>query len=796
MSYSQRVLNRTFSIIVVLLFLFLTLNADAQVPDNINGKTLLVTVTSATGGLNPSGKLALVFSDTGDTFVRQRLSSNVSDGSGTFTYVKSSATNATLNLVEGSSLTVTIKSSSSAGGSFRLTTSSAATQSGTYQVLSGTAPGTPAGKVYDLIASSGSAPFSTTGHFRMLFANDGTYQLRNVGTGTSTTGSYTNRASNASSLVFGFGDSSLGSGQGLFAYSNATAGIYGLDNGSGFQSGKFHELLLPTITQSPTNVSVPIGKSAKLTVRTTGEGPLSYQWYFEGNLIAGATNSSLALTNVNGSNGGSYFVSVSNDAGSTNSSAATVTIVFPPTITAQPLGSTNATGSTVMFSVGTTGTAPLGYQWQFNGVNMAGKTTSSLTLTNLKTSNSGGYRVIVKNAAGTVTSATARLQVLTRVTITSAPRGYLANTNMNALLSVTAKGATPLRYQWQFEGVNIEGATNAQYIVNKVSTTNIGTYTVVVSNSVSTANASAVVAVTSSPFDPNHDGQTDLLLRANDGRLITWFLSGTSFLKNIALNNGQPVDPTWRVAGLSDFNHDGEKDLLLQNTNTGALSVWFMDGTNFIGTTMLSNGVVGAEWKVGSVADFDLDGSGDLVAQNTTNDLVAVWRMDGTNFLNVSPIILFGLDERNGMEGWYPLATERWFGTKLQLIGVGNFHLKGFSPGPDILTQSADGHLVTWRIERPFTPFEADTNLLASTNCFGYSVVYVQNSNGQFAITPGASWKAVTTADLTADGESDVIFQSGGYLEIWYLNGPQFLSGVKLRANQPIDSRWRVVGPK
>ena len=74
-------------------------------------------------------------------------------------------------------------------------------------------------------------------------------------------------------------------------------------------------------------------------------------------------------------------------------------------------------GSEVSFSVTATGTAPLSYQWQKDGVNLTdggsitGATTATLTITGVMESDEGGYRCVVTNIAGTDTSDSALLTV-------------------------------------------------------------------------------------------------------------------------------------------------------------------------------------------------------------------------------------------------------------------------------------------------------------------------------------------------------------------------------------------------
>ncbi len=84
----------------------------------------------------------------------------------------------------------------------------------------------------------------------------------------------------------------------------------------------------------------------------------------------------------------------------------------PPTITVQPQSLTVTTAQTASFSVAATGSAPLGYQWQFNGTSLAGANSSVYTLTNAQCADAGHYSVVVFNGAGVVTSDDALLTVL------------------------------------------------------------------------------------------------------------------------------------------------------------------------------------------------------------------------------------------------------------------------------------------------------------------------------------------------------------------------------------------------
>ena len=79
-----------------------------------------------------------------------------------------------------------------------------------------------------------------------------------------------------------------------------------------------------------------------------------------------------------------------------------------PSITSQPQSRTHTCGVAATFNVTAAGDAPLTYQWRFNGVNLSGVTTASLTLNPVLPSQVGSYAVVISNGSGSVTSVVAQ----------------------------------------------------------------------------------------------------------------------------------------------------------------------------------------------------------------------------------------------------------------------------------------------------------------------------------------------------------------------------------------------------
>jgi len=128
--------------------------------------------------------------------------------------------------------------------------------------------------------------------------------------------------------------------------------------------------------------------------------------------------------------------------------------------------------------------SPVSYQWFFNTNAIKGETNSTLTLSGIAQSDEGSYYVIVSNSVGTAQSVPAALTVLKNVQITSQPHDLrVISAKQDAVFSVTAENASS--YQWYFNDTIISDATNSTLIISNAQPASVGSYYVVVSNSIS-----------------------------------------------------------------------------------------------------------------------------------------------------------------------------------------------------------------------------------------------------------------------------------------------------------------------
>ncbi len=105
--------------------------------------------------------------------------------------------------------------------------------------------------------------------------------------------------------------------------------------------------------------------------------------------------------------------------GSSGGGSLTNPPAMAPTITTQPAAQSVPAGQTAQFSVVASGTAPLTYQWQENGQNIANATAESYTTAPTAATDDGSmFAVVVTNSAGSATSTSVRLTVTSAIATT------------------------------------------------------------------------------------------------------------------------------------------------------------------------------------------------------------------------------------------------------------------------------------------------------------------------------------------------------------------------------------------
>ncbi len=257
----------------------------------------------------------------------------------------------------------------------------------------------------------------------------------------------------------------------------------------------------PNITvQPPPNQTINAGQMATLAVVATNDcgDSLAYQWRHQATDVSGATGSSYSMSDAQFADGGDYTVVITNIAGSITSAVSTLTVLSPPIINQPPLDLSISRGSNALLSVTATGTLPLSYQWRFNQSEIQAATADVYTRSNAQCVNAGSYDVVVTNAYGGRTSSVAVLTVIAPPAMAIQPTNQtvVAGQSPTFIAIATNECGGGLVYQWQLNGINLDGAITNSFTLTNAQAANSGSYTALITNlsgSVTSAVANLIV---------------------------------------------------------------------------------------------------------------------------------------------------------------------------------------------------------------------------------------------------------------------------------------------------------------
>lgn len=320
------------------------------------------------------------------------------------------------------------------------------------------------------------------------------------------------------------------------------------------------------ITAHPQSQSVSSGSQATLAVTAVGSGPLRFQWLTEtagsgsGTPVPGATTSTFTTPALTSNS--TYWVRVSDDVASIESSRATISVTAgppapppPPAATAPgiidgPRDVTISSGERATLRVSAGGASPLTYQWYAGSSGsttspLGGATASEFTTPTLSSTSS--YWVRVSNAMGSADSATATVTVAppappsgTAPAITGQPQHVTVSSGERATFTVSATGTGPLSYQWYTgssgqTGGAIPGSTSPTHVTPALLVSQ--TFWVRVSNAFGSADSITVSVTVSGGAPPppppsggaNPGWEDEVVTLVNQRRAAGATCGGTSY---------------------------------------------------------------------------------------------------------------------------------------------------------------------------------------------------------------------------------------------------------------------------
>jgi len=241
----------------------------------------------------------------------------------------------------------------------------------------------------------------------------------------------------------------------------------------------------------------------------------------------------------------------------------------------------------------------------------------------------------------------------------------------DATFTVLAKGLPRPHYQWQFNGTNIDGAIQSTLVITNVQSTNVGKYSVILSNGVSTVTSSnAILSVTVSPVPPTFT----TVPPTNADAFISQAVQFT------AQANGSPTPTiTWKTNGVTITTGNQLNFPNVQLTDAGTYTVIASNsaGTNSTTVTM----TVGQKPRL-LITEVMPSGSGDggnhadwweLTSFDSRSYNLRGWRWDDSShslapnnaYTFTNDVIIHPGESVIFVEGMTPDQFRTWWGTNL-----------------------------------------------------------------------------------------------------------------------------------
>ena len=198
-----------------------------------------------------------------------------------------------------------------------------------------------------------------------------------------------------------------------------------------------------------------------------------------------------------------------------------------------------------------------------------------------------------------------------------------------------------------------------------------------------------------------------------------------------------------------DLTGDGLVDIIWRDSRNGRNKVWRMDGTQRVEVINIKP-AKDTDWKLVGTGDFTGDGKEDLLWRHVTDGSNAIWQMNGTDY--VSAVFIPERTNLNWVVG-----------------GVGDFTGDGKS---DILWRNQkNGKNAVWEMDG--TAYQREIELVRLRN---------------------SKWYAAAVGDLTGDGKVDILWRHGrkGINTVWQMDGSALVGAIPIQ--KLANNKWQVAG--
>jgi FtsP/CotA-like multicopper oxidase with cupredoxin domain len=273
------------------------------------------------------------------------------------------------------------------------------------------------------------------------------------------------------------------------------------------------------------------------------------------------------------------------------------------------------------------------------------------------------------------------------------------------------------------------------------------------------------------------------------GVVSNWLMNGISSVSS----SGSPGTTALQIQGMGDFDGDGTTDMLWRDPATGALTIWFINGTTLASSAGVAT--VTTDWQVAGVGDLNGDGKADILWYHPTSGTVAIWLMNGVTISSVAiPGVVGGSWEIKAMgdlngDG---KADVVWYHPPSGQVAI--WIMNGVTISSVAIPGVVGG---SWEINN-VGDFNEDgkADILWYDTLSGQTAIWMMNGTAIASVAePGGvptAWQIKSVGDFNGDGKADILWHHtpSGTVAIWAMNGGTITS-VAVPAAVPTD--WQII---
>ena len=327
---------------------------------------------------------------------------------------------------------------------------------------------------------------------------------------------------------------------------------------------------------SNTTLNAPIGNQTicendelNWSPNISGAADLTYKWFFGGTEVS--TKKDLHYDNLTLAQEGEYEVQVKGFCGDVSSSGTLEVTELPKVIGVSDNNEVCENTSLVEFSVLATG-ENLRYQWRKNTIDIAGKTSPTLSLTSIQLDDEATYDCRVYNSCGEDISASMELSVIPQLSILSEPVDLEVCAGEPVTFTAEVVG-NDVNYQWKLNGTDITGATNSVYDILETEDADNGYYTCIVSDFCTDSRSTKPTELVVNKL-PNSEIIGRMVLCAKEDRVTYTTIDQKNIVYGWGVDGGIFAGPdeglrtriTWEEVA------NGELSIMITNNETGCSS--------------------------------------------------------------------------------------------------------------------------------------------------------------------------------------------------------------------------------